>query len=73
MSPNDVIYEVSEKVIEYRAARFPLVWVVDPMQQIVTVYPNPGKPFLLSQDDIINAPDALPGFSCKVSELFPAE
>ena len=26
------------------------------------VHPNPGKPFVLSEDDTIDAPNALPAF-----------
>jgi Uma2 family endonuclease len=71
VSPNDTAREIAVKLREYRAAGFPLVWVVEPDQRIVTVYPNPGKPYTLSEDDEIRAESALPGFVCKVSDLFP--
>ena len=62
---------MSRKVQEYRAAGFPLIWVVEPDLRTITVFPNPGKPFLLSEDDDIRAEAALPGFVCKVADLFP--
>jgi Uma2 family endonuclease len=71
LSPNDTAHAVAEKLIEYRSAGFPLVWVVDPELRTVTVHPNPGKPFILSADDDVRAESALPGFVCKVDELFP--
>ena len=73
ISKNDLAYEIDDKVDEYRAAGFPVVWVVDPKARTVMVHPNPGKPFVLSDDDTIDAPNALPGFSCKVADLFPFE
>jgi Uma2 family endonuclease len=73
ISRNDLAYEITEKVSEYRAAGFPLVWVVAPIARAVIVHPNPGRPFVLSEDDTIDAPNALPGFSCKVADLFPSD
>ena len=71
VSPNDTARAIAVKLREYRAAGFPLVWVVEPDQRLVTVYPNPGKPYTLSEDDEIRAEAALPGFACRVSDLFP--
>ena len=71
MSPGDTDRGITTKLREYRAAGFPLVWVVYPGQRIVTVFPLHGKPYTLSEDDEIRAESALPGFACRVSELFP--
>jgi Uma2 family endonuclease len=71
VSKNDVYEDVIGKVKEYREAGFPLVWVVDPLDRTVTVYPTPGKPFILTEEDEIRAESALPGFVCRVAELFP--
>ena len=71
LSTHDVIADVDEKLFEYEVGGFPLVWVVNPIRQTVTVHPFPGKPFILSADDPITAESALPGFSCKVADLFP--
>ena len=71
ISTNDTVTEIDQKLLEYRTAGFPLVWLVDPIARLLTVYPNPGKPFLLSEDDEIRCENALPGFVAKVSDLFP--
>ena len=63
--------ETDEKLAEYEVGGFPLVWVVDPIRRTVTVHPFPGKPYILTADDTITAEAALPGFACKVSDLFP--
>ncbi len=71
LSPNDTTRSIAVKLREYRAAGFPLVWVVDPDQRILTVHANPGKPVTLSEDDEVRADAALPGFVCKVGDFFP--
>ncbi|MBV8781722.1 MAG: Uma2 family endonuclease [Phycisphaerae bacterium] len=71
ISTNDTVTDVDEKILEYRAAGFPLIWVVDPVVRQVTVYPNPGKPYLLTEEDEIRCENALPGFVSKVGDLFP--
>jgi Uma2 family endonuclease len=71
ISTNDTVGGVNEKLHEYREAGFPLVWVVDPMSRMVTVHPHLGKPFIRTGDDELTAEDALPGFVCKVNDLFP--
>ncbi len=71
LSTHDVVSAVDEKLFEYEIGGFPLVWVVNPVRRSVTVYPFPGRPFILTGDDPITAESALPGFSCPVSDLFP--
>ena len=70
LSTHDVIADVDEKLFDYEIAGFPLVWVVNPVRRTVTVHPFPGKPFILTADDTITAESALPGFSCRVADLF---
>ncbi len=71
LSTTDVISSINKKIFEYRTAGFPRVWIVDPIARTITVHTNPGNPVILTEEDVIDAPDALPGFSCKVAELFP--
>jgi Uma2 family endonuclease len=70
VSRHDTVYEVTEKVREYLAAGFGLVWVMNPESRTVEVHAAGEKPVLLSADDEITAKTALPGFGCKVAELF---
>jgi len=71
LSTHDLIADVDEKLFEYEVGGFPLVWVVNPVRRTVTVHPFPGKPSILTAEDQITAESALPGFSCRVAELFP--
>ncbi len=71
VSPNDVWSDVVEKVREYQAAGFPLVWIADPSFRTVMVHSAGRDPFMLTGGQTITAESALPGFSCPVSDLFP--
>ena len=71
ISPNDVVYDVDEKVQEYLDAGFPLVWVADPKARTITVYPLGGRPVIHTGDDELTAEAVLPGFRCKVADFFP--
>ena len=70
ISPGDLHYKIIAKVAEYHGAGFALVWVLDPAAFTLTVYPKGQKPALLSGDDEVTCEDALPGFRCKVADLF---
>ena len=71
VSPNEVWSDLVEKVREYQAAGFPLVWIADPGFRTLMVHPTGGDPFMLTGDQTVTAESALPGFSCRVSDLFP--
>ena len=69
-SPDDRQADVDRKVAEYLAAGFALVWVADPPTRTVRVHRPDTEPVLLSAADEITADPALPGFKCKVADLF---
>jgi Uma2 family endonuclease len=71
VSPSDRFAEVRAKVREYLAAGVPMVWVVDPAMRAVEVWREHGPPALLREEDELSGEDVLPGFSCRVGELFP--
>jgi Uma2 family endonuclease len=70
VSPNDLFEELAEKVEEYLAAGVRLVWVVDPTAQRVLVYRADGTGTILRADDELSGEDVLPGFRCRVGDLF---
>ncbi|GBC94927.1 hypothetical protein HRbin16_00712 [bacterium HR16] len=70
VSPNDTFTEVTEKVDDWLRAGVRVVWVVDPAQQTVRVY-RPDQPVrVLRAEDTLSGEEVLPGFECKVSEIF---
>lgn len=72
ISPNDLAYDVSRKIEDYASAGVPLVWVVNPDTQTVTVYRQAGKSVVhLHVGDELTGDDVLPGFACRVGAVFP--
>lgn len=70
LSPSNTVSEIQDKVLDYLDAGTCLVWVADPNSRTVTVYQSRNTIQLLTADDEIDGADVLPGFRCKVSELF---
>ena len=72
VSPNDTYYEVEEKVDEYLAAGVQMVWVVTPGSRSVRVFQQNSESVQLGLNQELTGGDVLPGFSCRVADLFPA-
>jgi Uma2 family endonuclease len=70
MSPSDSLTYLGLKIGEFLECGVPLVWVVDPARESVTVYRSLSDIEQLTSEDFITAEDILPGFSCKVSRFF---
>ena len=70
VSPSETADEVREKVRDFLAAGTPLVWTVHPRTREVVAHTADGLARTYSADDIVEHPDVLPGFACKVAELF---
>ena len=71
VSTHDEFAEVIEKVEEYLAAGIPLVWIIDPENEIVIIHRRDGSVTKLRKNDELSGENILPGFTCKVAELFP--
>jgi Uma2 family endonuclease len=70
LSPNDLAYEVDAKVQDYLSAGVRLVWVVNPLARTIAVHRLGGTGTILRENDELNGEDVLPGFSCRVGDLF---
>jgi Uma2 family endonuclease len=70
VSPNDRFDEVQEKVAEYFTAGTRLVWVVLPKTRTVLVYRSFHDVRSLGVNDELSGEDVIPGFTCRVAELF---
>jgi Uma2 family endonuclease len=70
ISPNDLGYEIDAKVQECLTAGVRLVWVIYPESRTVCVY-RPDEPgTILRENDVLDGEDVLPGFRCRVGDLF---
>jgi Uma2 family endonuclease len=69
-SPSDSFRQLTRKVKQYLAAGCHTVWVIHPERREVYVYRADGTDSELGAEDMLEAPELLPGFSLKVAELF---
>jgi Uma2 family endonuclease len=70
LSPRDVAVEVEVKVEEYLRAGVRLVWIVNPDTRTVRIHRADGTISGLHETDELTGEDVLPGFACKVAEIF---
>ena len=69
-SPSDSLRSLKEKAMIWQNFGVPLVWVGYPDRREVEVYSSGGSVVTLTENDVLDGGDALPGFSCRVSEIF---
>ena len=70
VSPNDLAYEIDEKVDEYEAAGVKLIWIVNPETKAVRVHRDDGTVTVLREKDELDGEHVVPGFRCRVADLF---
>jgi len=70
LSPGDSYTEVEEKVEQWLAAGARAVWVLNPKRRGVSVYRSMTDVTHLSEEDELDGGEVVPGFRCKVSEIF---
>jgi Uma2 family endonuclease len=69
LSPDDTPAEIRQKVEEYLARGTASVLVIDPDGEAVSIF-RPHAENSLSADDDLDLDDVLPGFRCRVGEIF---
>lgn len=70
ISPNEIYSEVQNKMWNYFDAGVKQVWLVEPEYRTVTVYRSPARPVVFSEAQELLSEDLLPGFRCRLSEIF---
>jgi Uma2 family endonuclease len=70
LSPSNTIEEIDCKIREYLRVGVPLVWVVDPQYETVTVYRPDQPPEMFNVRKSLTAEPHLPGFSVPVAKVF---
>lgn len=71
VSPNDKIYELDQKLANYRGAGVKLVWVVNPKLRTVRIHRLDRTVTELEATDALSGEGVLPGFSILVNDLLP--
>jgi Uma2 family endonuclease len=62
--------EMTIKVDEYFSAGVRQIWLVDPKSRSVTRFDAADRSTVLSERDVLDGGDVLPGFTISLSELF---
>ena len=70
LSPNDRSSEVEDKVAQWLAAGALQVWVVNPKIRTVTVYSSNTAARNLTEKEVLEGGDVVPGFAINVAEIF---
>jgi Uma2 family endonuclease len=73
LSPTDRISELLAKVQMYQESGVPLIWVVDPDLETITVIARDNPTVILNSSDDLDGGEILPGFSVTVAEIFAEE
>lgn len=70
ISPTDSYGEVDEKVAEYFHAGTRMVIVVNPRSRRVIVYSSPRAALLLTESDVLDGGDVVPGWRLPLADVF---
>jgi Uma2 family endonuclease len=70
LSPNDKHREIVEAIEEYLECGVKVVWIVDPYTETVAVHRAGQEPDHFTRSDDLPGDPEMPGFRCKVSEIF---
>jgi Uma2 family endonuclease len=70
VSPSDTYAEVEEKILAWIDAGTRMVIVVNPRKRSVTVYRSRSDIVVLSENDVLDAGDVVPGWTMPVRHVF---
>lgn len=70
ISPSNSVEELEDKIRMWLEAGTRLVWVISPKLSTVTVYQSLTDIETLTEKDMLNGGDVIPGFEFPVAELF---
>ena len=72
-SPGDRTAKVAAKTQTWLTQGARQVWIVDPENRTVAIHHRDGRIVALSETDTLSGGDLVPGFACRVGEIFPPE
>lgn len=72
-SSGDRAAKVAAKTQTWLARGARQVWIVDPAKRTVAIHHRDGHVAVLSETDTLSGGDLVPGFACRVGEIFPPE
>jgi Uma2 family endonuclease len=69
VSPGDEAEDLEQKLLDYREAGIPLIWVIYPKTRSAQVL-TPDARLDVDPDGVLDGRDILPGFTCALADLF---
>jgi Uma2 family endonuclease len=70
ISPNDLWEKVNRKIYDYFAAGVRQVWLISLEHRTISVYRSPTQVAILTENDEVICEELLPGFRCRISDIF---
>ena len=70
ISPTDKYEDVEQKVADYRSAGVRLIWIINPATRSVLIRRLDHTCAELDEAGTLDGEDVVPGFTCRVAELF---
>ena len=70
ISPHDIYLEVEEKVFEWLEAGVRMVITINPRKKLVTVYRSLLEVKILTENDVLDGADVVPGWQLPIRKLF---
>ena len=70
VSPNDLADDVDQKINDYLNAGVRLIWEIHPTSRTVTVHRSDDSVARLRETDLLDGETVLPGFQCRIADLF---
>lgn len=70
LSPSESASELEEKLADYTTAGTRLIWVVDPARRTVMILDQSRPVRWLQESDVLEGGEVVPGFTCRVAEIF---
>jgi Uma2 family endonuclease len=70
VSPSDTVQRIEGKVAQWLESGARLVWVVSPKMRAITVYRSLTEVVILTEKDMLDGGDVVPGFQIPVTEIF---
>jgi Uma2 family endonuclease len=70
VSPSDGARKVADKAAVWLAAGSLMVWNVFSKTRTITVYRPGAEPLTLTEDEVLDGGDVVPGFRCRVGDIF---
>jgi len=72
ISPNDNANDVAARVVDFLRAGTPLVWLLDPRTHFIQIFRQDRTGGWLLGTGELSGGDVLPGFRCRVEDVFAA-